>query len=297
MAAAPRIGYIRDRTAAYSDFRAQTYRTSVPGVFTDNLSPDPKSAPLDLRLVRQAAEIDNQFITLDSEMSVLRRLCDERLRPTLESSGSLDAQIEAISVRVSQLIGKLRDEIRCIAQSSSMASAMRHGHAARLRRVALQFREMQTTFLRRLQTAQERAGLLPDRDDQPLEFDVAFTGGQVSQLQEVRRDVEMRNEQIRRLLPMIHELTSMFADLETLIVDQGTMLDRIDGHLDEALDGVRAANSAMRAAEKQQVRSTKWFILYMVLMIVLILILGTIIIVRKENSAKGATAAPEPEKR
>jgi t-SNARE complex subunit (syntaxin) len=41
---------------------------------------------------------------------------------------------------------------------------------------------------------------------------------------------------------MISPLTEIFYKLGTLIVEQGTMLDRIDGHLEAALDDMRSRN-------------------------------------------------------
>jgi t-SNARE complex subunit (syntaxin) len=245
--------------------------------------------------VRHADGIDSQFITLESSLADLRRLYDERLRPTFDSPRELDARIEAETTRTSQLITRLRDEIRSTARASAgerhrLETAMQQGHASRLRALTLHFREMQTSYLGRLRASEQRK----DEPDATVDLDITFTGAQLGQVEEQRRDIEERNEQIRRLLPMISQLTEMFADLGTLIVEQGTMLDRIDGHLEAALDSMRDGNAQLRKAEEHQKASSKWFICYMVLMIVLILILGTVILIRKGKKQEEAAGGETP---
>jgi syntaxin 16 len=292
------LGHIRDRTSAYATLRSQSYRDGSPSL-SGNILSDPSGPRVDSSLVRRAGGIDNQFITLDSAVADLRRLYEERLRPSFESPRDLDARIEAETARITQLIRRLRDDIRVMSQTPSgqrhqLENAMQQGHASRLRRLTLQFREMQTTHLQRLQAAEQRARISPDDIDAgPIDIDVSFTGAQQNQVQEQRHEIEERNEQIRRLLPMISQLTEMFADLGTLIVEQGTMLDRIDGHLEAAVDDLRAGNAELRKAEDHQKGSTKWFICYMVCMIVLIFILGSVILVRKGKKQDEATPVPQ----
>jgi syntaxin 16 len=166
---------------------------------------------------------------------------------------------------------------------------------------------MQTDYLTRLQQAERRSTFggpgginITDEDGDftvDTDLDVAFTGGQSAQVMESRVEVMQRNQQIEALLPLIRQLTEMMADLGTLIVEQGTMLDRIDGLLEAAVDDMQAGNSALEKAEDEQKKSSKCFIIYMVGMIIIILILGSIILMRKGNRDKGGgggTPVPAP---
>jgi syntaxin 16 len=288
------LGFIRDKTSIYVNFRSQSYHNVPPDLSSPMLTTDPLGPRADSSLVRRADTIDSQFITLDNSLTELRALYDERLRPSFDSRVSIDVRIEAETSRISQLITRVRDDIRGTARSPSgqrhhLEKAMQQGHASRLRAFTLQFREMQTAYLTRLQASEHRP---TDDSDSSIDVDVTFNSSQVGQIQAQRQDIEERNAQIRRLLPMISQLTEMFADLGTLIVEQGTMLDRIDGHLEAALDDMRAGNVDLRKAEGDQKSSTKWFICYMVLMIVLILILGTVILIRKGNKEEEPEATP-----
>ena len=49
------------------------------------------------------------------------------------------------------------------------------------------------------------------------------------------RQVEQRDEEIRRIVESIAELQSIFSDLANLVADQGTVLDRIDYNMEQTV--------------------------------------------------------------
>jgi syntaxin 16 len=179
---------------------------------------------------------------------------------------------------------------------------MQKGHASRLQHVVVQFREMQTDYLKRLQQAERRSdfggpgGITITDDDGDFtvdtDLDAAFTGDQSAQVMESRVEVLQRNQQIEALIPLIRQLTEMMGDLGTLIVEQGTMLDRIDGLLEAAVDDMQSGNAALTKAEDDQKRGSKCFIIYMIGMIIIILILGTVILIRKGSKENGGGSDP-----
>jgi syntaxin 16 len=249
--------------------------------------------------VRRASGVDSQFASLDSAIAELQGLYLERLRPTFESRHDVEARISAVTSTIASGITRLRNEIKGAAVQGDasrkrLESAMQKGHASRLQRIVVQFKEMQTDHLKKLQTTERRdtfgvAGSISIADDDlsvDPDIDVSFTANQVAQAMETRVEIDQRNRQIAQLLPMIQQLQEMFADLATLIVEQGTMLDRIDGLLEAAVDDMVEGNTALAKAEEHQKASSKWFIIYMIGMIILILILGSVILIRKNKRAE-----------
>jgi syntaxin 16 len=62
--------------------------------------------------------------------------------------------------------------------------------------------------------------------------------------------LKQREVEINNIVKSINELTAMFKDLQTLVVEQGTILDRIDYNIDNAHRGVIDANDELRKADK-----------------------------------------------
>lgn len=56
--------------------------------------------------------------------------------------------------------------------------------------------------------------------------------------------IEERDEEIRKIVETIAELAQIMRDLSTLVVEQGTMLDRIDTNITQAAVKVRALHPA-----------------------------------------------------
>jgi hypothetical protein len=68
--------------------------------------------------------------------------------------------------------------------------------------------------------------------------------------------IEERDEEIRKIVETIAELAQIMRDLSTLVVEQGTMLDRIDSNITQAAVKV-SCSSAAQPAE----RVARWCLL------------------------------------
>lgn len=73
-------------------------------------------------------------------------------------------------------------------------------------------------------------------------------------------------------------------DLSNIIKYQGTILDRIDKNITEALNEVQHGNKELDKAEEHQ--KSKSFYVYLIGMVILIIILGSLVIVKKEKKRK-----------
>lgn len=63
-------------------------------------------------------------------------------------------------------------------------------------------------------------------------------------------ELSQRGEEIDSLVKNIEELSSIFKDLQVLVVHQGSILDRIDYNIDEACKNVQSANKQLREADE-----------------------------------------------
>jgi len=70
-----------------------------------------------------------------------------------------------------------------------------------------------------------------------------------------------RDRQVTNIVASIEELSQVMKDLSILIVDQGTVLDRIDYNMQATGDSVKAGVLELERAEKHQKSSRNWLII------------------------------------
>jgi len=61
-----------------------------------------------------------------------------------------------------------------------------------------------------------------------------------------------RDAEINQLVDTMNELGTIFKQLNTLVIEQGNILDRIDYNIEQTLDNTKKANVQLKKAEKSQ---------------------------------------------
>lgn len=56
----------------------------------------------------------------------------------------------------------------------------------------------------------------------------------------------LRDEEINKLVSTINELTKIFKQMNQFVIDQGTVLDRIDFNIEDTLQKTRSANIELK---------------------------------------------------
>jgi syntaxin 16 len=105
--------------------------------------------------------------------------------------------------------------------------------------------------------------------------------------------IAQRENEIEKIAQGIIELATIFQELQTMVIDQGTMLDRIDYNVERMSRDVKEADKELKVASGYQQRSIK----RKVMLLLAILIAAVFILLSLKLSRKGgdspALAAPE----
>mmetsp|Transcript_8668 Transcript_8668/g.27290 ORF Transcript_8668/g.27290 Transcript_8668/m.27290 type:complete len:295 (+) Transcript_8668:11-895(+) len=163
---------------------------------------------------------------------------------------------------------------------SSVRKNIQRSLAQTLQQLSMAFRRSQKEYLTQLKSQKQGAGsvdILGADERKPV--DTGFSDDQMLDLEMMEQHAEERDQEIQNIARSIEELAQVFKELAALVIDQGTILDRIDYNLEQAMERTNEGMKHLIKAEEHQksARATKCI----VFLIILIAIMTGIIIVRK----------------
>ena len=105
---------------------------------------------------------------------------------------------------------------------------------------------------------------------------MGFTQEEVMGLESVNHLAHERDQEIQKIAQSIEELSAIFKELAVLVIDQGTVLDRIDYNMETVVETTRRGNMELETAEKYQKsnRASKCITILVVLILVFMVILA-----------------------
>lgn len=103
-----------------------------------------------------------------------------------------------------------------------------------------------------------------------------------------------REKEIEDIAQGIIELANIFQELNTMVIDQGTMLDRIDYNVERMAADVKGADKELNMATGYQKRTTRRKI---ILLLILIVVGMFILLLVKPKRRKAESTADAPQRR
>jgi syntaxin 16 len=94
----------------------------------------------------------------------------------------------------------------------------------------------------------------------------------------------MRDQEIQNIAKSIEELAQIFKELAVLVIDQGTLLDRIDYNMEAAVEHVKGGVEQLHQAEEHQKNNIAMRCI--ILLVVIIFILMIVLITKHTSSSK-----------
>lgn len=128
--------------------------------------------------------------------------------------------------------------------------------AKRLQELSMSFRQSQRKYLAEVQ-AQKSGGLVPGADSKfgiDLEANSSdfFTSQQMAVVDDLTEAVHSRDQEISKIAQSIEELGTIFKELAVLVIDQGTILDRIDYNMEAVVEHTKTGIKQLEKAERSQ---------------------------------------------
>ncbi|KAF7161799.1 hypothetical protein CNMCM5623_007264 [Aspergillus felis] len=210
--------------------------------------------------------------------------------------------------RIEVMVREAKQQGGVSAGDETMAKNIQISLASRVQEASARFRKKQSTYLKKLRGLEGAAAPFdraptpqnPYMDPSLMESDADKSFSQSTLMQTSQRlsgqhdeAIEQREREINDIAKSIIELSDIFRELQAMVIDQGTMLDRIDYNIERMGTEVKAAEKELKVATNYQRRTTK----RKILLLLIILIAGMIILLivkPKRHSSPGSTPSPPP---
>ncbi|CAN6651785.1 t-SNARE affecting a late Golgi compartment protein 2 [Trichomonascus vanleenenianus] len=311
----------RDRTNLYVSFRQSYARypqfDNIPEEAEGLIASGSTAIEMD-RLppswVDVSDEIGEAIAEIEHKIAKLDGLHRKTALPSFDDRTLEEREIEQLTLSITQDLHRCQGIMKRFdrmtdlgsysAAEQKMAANMKISLATKVQDTSTIFRKMQSSYLKSLRnessfetpydiaTAEASA---PGEDD----LDVAFSQSTLQQQKQQQFAVEdetirQREREITQIAQGILELAEIFKDLQTMVIDQGTLLDRIDYNIETMYTNVRQADKELVQAHHYQKRSTKCKLILLLSLIVFGLLLA-VILKPKHHSSPAPSPPPPPQ--
>ncbi|EMG50935.1 TLG2 t-SNARE affecting a late Golgi compartment protein 2 [Candida maltosa Xu316] len=204
-----------------------------------------------------------------------------------------------------------RLELNYTVQDLEILNNFKKNYAVKIQENSLVFRNLQNNYMKFLKNDDdddEEENLLIHDDDTDDVFDksgsVGNESGQVQTQSQIHKHensqfLEQREREISKLAHGILEISTIFKEMESMVVEQGTMLDRIDYNLTNTVQELKSADKELIKAHTYQKRTTKCKIIFFLSLCVFALLMifmlrpsHTTTIIEKPSNDKPAVDKP-----
>ena len=194
----------------------------------------------------------------------------------------------------------------------AMAANIQIALASRVQEVSATFRKKQSTYLNKLRQLGGFESPFGGRSSTPVQnpysdpalmesdADKSLSQSTLQQTAQKRvhsnndHAIAQREQEINEIAKGIIELSDIFRDLQTMVIDQGTMLDRIDYNVERMATDVKGAEKELTVATGYQRKSMKRKILLLLLLLVIGMFVLLLVKPKKNSSRNTAPAVEEP---
>ena len=221
--------------------------------------------------------------------------------------------------RIDTMLAEQRSHSSNADADSTMARNLKISLATKVSQVSTTFRKKQSAYLKKLRSLDGLSTpLASDRSNTPsvpnqqnpytdpamADSETDRTTAQTTLLQtaqsQVRRRTGMqdsaivqREQEIEKIAQGVIDLSNIFQELNTMVIDQGTILDRIDYNVERTAEHVKEAEKELVVATGYQKKGTRRKVIFLLVLIVLGMLI--LLVIKPKRRVGGSAPAPAPE--
>ncbi|XP_052194120.1 syntaxin-43-like isoform X3 [Diospyros lotus] len=200
------------------------------------------------------------------KMAELAKTHAKALMPSFGDGKEDQRRIEALTQEVTILLKKSEKRLQRLSaggpsEDSNLRKNVQRSLATDLQSLSVELRKKQSTYLKRLQ--QQKEG--PDGIDLEMNLngknsrkvdddldDMGFNEYQMAKLRKNEVFTAQREREIQQVVESVNEVAQIMKDLSVLVIDQGTIVDRIDYNIQNVAASVEEGFKQLQKAERRQ---------------------------------------------
>lgn len=251
--------------------------------------------------VKHVESVEHSLVTVQAQMDDLQALHAQRVGSVFgKDLENMEGRIEKMTSQITdefrlaerhlQTVGKLAQN-SASAEEATVGANVQRSLAKRLQELSVSFRTSQRKYLAEVQaqktgkSSADHFGLLdssPNGGGSGGLMDSSSGGGgeffttqQLAVVDDLTQAVQSRDEEIVQIAKSIEELSTIFKELAVLVIDQGTILDRIDYNMEAVVEHTKTGVQQLEKAERHQksARPLRCIICLSVMIFVLLVLL------------------------
>lgn len=243
-------------------------------------------------------EVEESLKIIEQKIDKVGVLQNKNVLPGFDDSLDEEQDIESLSEQVTMDFQKCHIRIKKIEaltkdslshQEKLVGNNAVMSLASRLQSLSSKFRASQSSYIQRLRGRDEKANdfLISSGLDTYINSDFSntpeITRQEMQQIfEQQEQGVEDRVQSVNEIAKSIFEIAEIFRDLQTLTIDQGTLLDRIDFNIEKTSSAIKPAYEQLQIADKYQKKArSKYF--YFIIILIAIIVLLLIILITKHS--------------
>ncbi|WOL05487.1 syntaxin-43-like isoform X1 [Canna indica] len=225
-----------------------------------------------------------------AKMSELVKAHAKALMPSFGDVREDHHAIELLTHEITDLLKRSEKRLQKLSsgdpsEDSNVRKNVQRSLATDLQNLSMEFRKKQSSYLKRLRQQQEgqdgvdlemnRNGIRHELEDD--DFRDGFSDIQLSTVKKSEAFTREREREIVQVVESVNELAQIMKDLSVLVIDQGTIVDRIDYNVQNVASSVEEGFKQLEKAERAQKKggmimcATVLVILCFILLVLLIL--------------------------
>lgn len=231
--------------------------SSSSDVFTIGLPPD---------WVDVSEEVSSNIQRARDKMAELAKVHAKALTPSFGDGKKDQYMIEELTQEITALLRKSEKKLKKLSDGgpsevSSIRKNVQRSLATDLQNISVGLRKKHSSYLNRLrQQKEEHDGLdmemnLNENKSRLADdgfSDVGFTEYQMAKVKKSEHFTAEREREINQVLESVNELAQIMKDLSVLVIDQGTIVDRIDYNIQNTATSVEEGLKQLVKAERSQ---------------------------------------------